>query len=93
MTPDQIQVSMTFITTPWDVKILYGIISDTVKLPFFAEAPKKGYIILFSLINVICLACNGLITYESSKPLMMIFFVSNVCGAFTDCVIDGITTI
>ena len=32
---DQIQMMMAFIMFPWDFKILYGIISDTVKLPFF----------------------------------------------------------
>ena len=53
ITVDQIQIMMAFIMLPWDFKILYGILADTVKLPFFStfkRAPRRAYILIFAFI-------------------------------------------
>lgn len=50
LSPNQLQVAETFIISPWDFKVFYGIISDTVRLPYFKSGPKRGYLILFSMI-------------------------------------------
>ena len=50
LSPTELQVTFAFIMFPWDFKILYGIICDTVKLPFFSDSPKRGYLMLFALI-------------------------------------------
>ena len=31
---DKLQVVMTFILLPWDFKVFYGVICDTVRVPF-----------------------------------------------------------
>ena len=49
---DEIQKYMMFIFLPWDFKILYGIICDTLVIPCFEKTPKRGYIILLSTIQL-----------------------------------------
>jgi hypothetical protein len=43
-------MTMTIATLPWDFKLLYGIMVDTVSPPGFKESPKKGYLMVFSVI-------------------------------------------
>ena len=43
------QMALTFITLPWDFKILYGIICDTMALPCFKKSPRRGYLIFHSI--------------------------------------------
>ena len=31
---DKLQVVMSFVMAPWDFKVLYGIVCDTVRIPF-----------------------------------------------------------
>lgn len=48
--PDELQVAHSFNSLPWDFKVFYGIISDTVPVPCFPNASKKGYLIIFSTV-------------------------------------------
>lgn len=82
-----------FIFLPWDFKILYGIICDTVVLPYFSKSPKRGYIILLSSIQLLCLGLSALIIFDSPEPLKYIFFTNALCIAFVDVVIDGMNCI
>ena len=50
---DNLQLFLTYVMIIWDFKVLFGIITDTVKLPLgqsFNKAPRRGYIILLSFI-------------------------------------------
>ena len=91
LNPDELQVAEAFMLFPWDFKILYGIICDTLSLPRFEKAPKRGYIILFSIIQFVCLFLSGAFVFEKSVTLINMFFISSLSGAFMDVVIDGIT--
>jgi hypothetical protein len=82
-----------FIVFPWDFKILYGIICDTIKLPYFSKSPKRGYIILFAIIQFSVLFASASIVFDNYKTLELMFFIASFCGAFMDVVIDGLTTI
>lgn len=96
LSPTELQVAFAFIMFPWDFKILYGIICDTVKLPFFADSPKRGYLMLFALLQGTCLAVAGANQFpgeDGGATLVWLFFVCSLCGAFMDCVIDGVTCI
>ena len=84
---------MAFIMFPWDFKILYGIICDTVKLPGLSQAPRRGYLLIFSLIQTTILFSSGTYEFKDVKTLAYMFFLSSLCGAFMDCVIDGITCV
>ena len=50
LSPNELQVGEAFIILPWDFKVFYGITCDTIKLPFYSDSPKKGYLMLFSVI-------------------------------------------
>jgi hypothetical protein len=76
---------------PWDFKILYGVICDTLSLPKFEKSPKRGYILLFSIIQFVSLFLSGAYVFEKSVTLINMFFISSLAGAFMDVVIDGIT--
>ena len=91
LNPDELQVAEAFMLFPWDFKILYGVICDTLSLPGFSKSPKRGYILLFSIVQFICLFMSGAYVFESSVTLVNLFFVSSLAGAFMDVVIDGIT--
>ena len=87
------QIVDAFIMFPWDFKILYGIICDTVKLPYFSRSPKRGYIMLFALFQFSVLFSSASIVFKSYKTLELMFFIASLCGAFMDVAIDGLTTI
>ena len=87
------QLASTFIMSSWDIKIIYGIIVDVFKLPGFSNGPKRGYILIFSLVQMICLLLAGLFKFESSVTLVNMFFVISLAGAFMDTVIDGINCV
>ena len=63
MDADRLQLTMAFIGLPWDFKILYGVITDTVRLPCFesfVRAPRRAYIMLFAFLQAIFLIFAGL---------------------------------
>ena len=91
--PEQLNIVNAFIMFPWDFKILYGIICDTIKLPFFSQSPKRGYIILFAAIQCSVLFASASTVFENYETLELMFFIASMCGAFMDVVIDGLTTI
>ena len=93
ISPNQIQVAMAVIIIPWDFKILYGIICDTIVMPCFKKGPRRGWLIIFSLIQTIFLMCAGTYQWKSSSTLVWIFIICSLCGAFMDSVIDGITCV
>ena len=93
MGPDELQVAQAFIILPWDFKVLYGVISDTIPIPGLAHASKKGYLILFSTVQFVCLLMAAAVDFSSAEVLIHLFFTCSLCGAFMDVVIDGIATI
>ena len=93
LSPNELQVASAFIILPWDFKIFYGIMSDTVPLPYFRSSPKKGYLIIFSTVQFSCLLLAAMIDFPSASYLIYIFFTCSLCGAFMDVVIDGLTCI
>jgi hypothetical protein len=51
LSPTEMQLKRAFIVMPWDFKVLFGIIGDTIRIPFwFRNSPKRGYIVLSSLV-------------------------------------------
>jgi hypothetical protein len=93
MSPNELQVAEAFIIMPWDFKIFYGIICDTIKIPFYNAGPKRGYLIIFSTLQCILLLMVGLFQFENPSAVINLVFMCSFCGAFMDVVIDGITCI
>ena len=87
---------MTFVLIAWDFKILFGIITDTVKLPLgatFNKAPRRGYIMLLAFIQAVCLLVAAFYKFEDKMYFFWLFFTVAFCSCFMDVVIDGICCI
>ena len=93
MSPTELQVVEALILFPWDFKILYGIMADTVSLGFFRDTPRRGWLLIFSFIQTLCLISSAVYVFETYRPLMYFFFACSLCGAFMDTVIDGVTCV
>ena len=78
---------------PWEFKLLYGIICDTVLLPGYEKSPKKGYLICMGVIQTIALLFIASIEFENYITLMYLITLVSLVGAFMDVVIDGIMTV
>ena len=91
--PTQLQVQMAFNILPWDFKLFYGIIADTVVLPCFKKESRKGWIIIFSLVVLVCMLFVLLMEIESSRIFGIIFFTVSISTAFMDTTIDAITCV
>jgi hypothetical protein len=52
---DEIQKFFLFVYLPWDLRIVWGIICDTIKIPGFYDCPKRGYILINSALMSILL--------------------------------------
>lgn len=93
---DKIQLIMAFVNTPSNFKILYGVLCDIVRIPFiksFALAPRRGWILIFSTIQLACLLTVGLSDFKSYKVLMWLYWINYLCVSFNNVVIDGITCV
>ena len=80
----------------WDFKIFFGIIADTMKLPLgssFNKAPRRGYIIILSIIQAICLLFAAFYKFKDKYSFVFLFFMVSFCSCFMDVVIDGICVI
>ena len=90
---DQLQLAGALSMIPWDFKLVYGIICDTVIIPKFEESPKRGYMIIWGTIQVAALLIIATFVFETYKPMMYLLFVVSISGAFMDVVVDGIMTV
>lgn len=84
---------MLLIFTPWDFKIYFGIIADTVKIPGFKKQSKKAYLMLFTMLECIVLLIAASVKFESYLSLLKIFFVVGLCSGFNDVIVDGLNCI
>jgi hypothetical protein len=78
---------------PWEFKLLYGIICDTVLLPGYERSPKKGYMICMGVLQSIALLFVASIEFNNYLVFMYLITLVSFCGAFMDVVIDGIMTV
>lgn len=84
------QMSLTFIFLPWDFKILYGIICDTVRPPGFQSSPRRGYLIYQSIFQGVLLLVVGLYEFKTAAWVVNLLMVFSISSAFLDAVINGI---
>ena len=71
---------------PWSFKFFYGLIADT--FPIFGSR-KKSYIILMSIIQVLCCLGIALFNFGSATPLVYLGTGVNLVSAFMDVIVDG----
>lgn len=78
---------------PQDLMMLWGICSDTVKLPIYKDAPKKSLWVVFASLEFVCLLIAGAIKMPYVELFVLLMTVGNFCLQFFNTVATGILTI
>ena len=87
--PAEVQFFMGLIAIPWSLKIIYGFMSDNIKV---FDSKRKGHIMMNCLCCITSIGC--IIAFGSSMGKYLItfcIFVSQVNMAYNDTVTDALT--
>ena len=88
--PSEVQRWMSFITFPWTIKILYGIISDN--LVIFGSR-KRSYIIIGGAIQFTSLQIMFWFNINNISFASALFMFVNFSSAFMDVIVDSMMVI
>lgn len=80
----------SLITLPWSFKILYGLITDNVKL---CGLKRKPYLIIFALIQTIGMFTLFFMDYDSALAVALILMLVSLSNAFSNVVVDAILVV
>ena len=82
------QIYGSIATTPWAMKALYGMLSDSVPL---CGWHKRGYIIGVSVVGVAAVSTLAVVELplEQASVAAMLFFVANLDMAMVDLLVQG----
>lgn len=78
------------ITLPWSLKIIYGLISDNVKL---CGLKRKPYLIFFAFVQFISMFCIFWIETDDALVIVMLLFTASLSMAFSNVVVDAILVV
>ena len=84
--PDYVQALGTYIALPWTLKLLYGMICDSVPL---CGSRKKSYIIVLSLVQFFCAVAIAWYAKKDYKMVVLFNIIMTFSQGFMDVVIDG----
>jgi len=87
LTPTESQFYITLIWLPWSLKFLYGVTADSV--PVFGSR-KKGWIIIWGLIQTVLLMVTALVYIESIQVFVALIHIVQVAGCFMDVIVDSL---
>eukprot|EP01051_Picozoa_sp_SAG22_P007056 SAG22_NODE_484_length_9912_cov_23.425150_6_plen_299_part_00 len=84
----QYQIYVSVSTTPWSMKALYGLLSDTLSCCGYR---KRGYIIFCSTIAVAVFAVLAAVPFEEETAVIaaILFFFGSVDVALVDLLVQG----
>jgi len=82
MSPAEVAIASSFISFPWVVKPLWGVMTDT--MPFFGYR-RKSYLIMFGMFGF--LLWQSMAKYISTKYMAFFaLFLINICIAFCNVI-------
>ena len=84
--PSELQSYDSIMGIPWSVKILYGLMSDNVKI---CGQKRKSYIIILGFIQFFSLMCLFLFTPTDPKYVVFAQLCVNFSHAFADVIVDA----
>jgi predicted MFS family arabinose efflux permease len=73
--------------------MLWGICSDTIKLPIYKNAPKKSIWVTFVTIECVLLFITGVFEMPNVGLFIALITLGNLCLQFFNTVVAGILTI
>ena len=78
---------LAIIWIPWGVKFLYGITADSIAI---CGSRKKSWLVLMSLVQIICLGLNATVKFENVNWFVMLQILASIAVAFIDVVVDAL---
>lgn len=84
----QYQIYVSVSTTPWSMKALYGLLSDTISCCGYR---KRGYIVFCSAIAVAVFATLAIVPFDIETAVIaaILFFFGSVDVALVDLLVQG----
>jgi len=80
----------SLITLPWSLKIIWGLISDNVKL---CGLKRKPYLIFFAFVQFIAMLLIFLLETDDALVIVMLLFTASLSMAFSNVVVDAILVV
>ena len=87
LSPTESQFYITLIWLPWSLKFFYGITADSI--PVFGSR-KKGWIIIWGLIQTLLLTVTALVYIESIQVFVALICTVQIAGCFMDVIVDSL---
>jgi hypothetical protein len=70
------------IAVPRDLMMLWGICSDTLKIPLYKDAPKKSLWAIFAAIECVALFMTGIVEMPDAVLFVFLITLGSFCMAF-----------
>lgn len=77
----------SFVSLPWSVKLLYGLISDNVPIN---GSKRKNYVILLGALQFVSLATFWVFDISNVNAIAGLLFLANLSGAYLDVIVDAL---
>ena len=77
----------SFVSLPWSVKLLYGLISDNVPIN---GSKRKNYVILLGALQFVSLATFWVFDISNVNSIAGLLFLANLSGAYLDVIVDAL---
>jgi MFS-type transporter involved in bile tolerance (Atg22 family) len=77
----------SLITLPWSFKILYGLITDNVKL---CGLKRKPYLIIFGLVQTAAMFTLFFAEFDDALTVALFLMLASLSNAFSNVVVDAI---
>ena len=85
--PGDMAVYVSLINLPWSIKILYGLLSDNLKI---CGLYRKPYLIISGFVQFIAMLILFIVDFEEPVPVVCFLFLANMSSAFSGVVIEAI---
>jgi len=88
--PGHVQMLTSFVSLPWDIKIVYGLVSDNV--PIFGSK-RRSYLIIGGLLQMVTMLVLASDTIESVNMATLMMMLTSMSVAMNDVIVDSLMVI
>lgn len=88
--PGDMAIYTAIVALPWSLKLIYGLITDNVKI---FGLRRKPYLIFFGFLQFIMMAILYFFDHDSPIEVVIYLFVASLSMAFSNVVVDAILVI
>ena len=88
--PGDMAIYTAIIALPWSLKLIYGLITDNVKI---FGLRRKPYLIFFGFLQFIMMAVLYFFDHDSPIEVVLYLFIASLSMAFSNVVVDAILVI